>query len=244
VERFETQALVLGTLDYQESDRLVTLFTRSHGKLTAFAAGARKSKRRFAGALEPFMVLKARLVERHGSTFRLDGVDVETGFYAARSDLSRIARALYSVELCRELLRDQEPHPELWDATVNYLGQLEQGGAGPTSLLAFELEVLALVGFMPRFDVCVLCRGAWAQGARFDPEHGGALCESCSLTNRVGMVVDPSTLSALGALQKGRREPLPKEVRAKARELLNLFIEQQVGRRLKGVDFMRQVGLD
>ena len=51
MERYVDEALVLSTVDYGESDRLVTLLTREHGKLTAFAAGARKSKRLFAGAL-------------------------------------------------------------------------------------------------------------------------------------------------------------------------------------------------
>ena len=52
MDRFSDEALVLSTVDFGEADRIVTLFTRGHGRLSAFAAGARKSKRRFAGALE------------------------------------------------------------------------------------------------------------------------------------------------------------------------------------------------
>lgn len=244
MERFVEQALVLGTLDYGEADRIVTLFTRGRGKLTAFAAGARKSKRRFAGALQPFTLVKAQLVERAGTTFRLDGVDVERTFYGIRDELSLIARALYCTELCRELVRDAEPHPELLALAVDYLGLLEQRRAGPTSLIAFELSALALAGLMPRFDVCSLCAQDWAPRPRFDPEHGGAVCESCALRSRVGVPVEESTLSSLRALQEGVRQPLPPEVRQKARDLLNLFIEHQLGRRLKSVEFMRQVGLD
>src|SRR3954469_25355902 len=121
MERFEEDAVVLSTVDYGEADRGVPLFTLGRGKLTAFAAGARKSKRRFAGALEPFTLVRAQLCERRGDTFRLDGVDVETGFYAVRDDLPRIARALYCVELCRELTRDREPHPQLFSLLVEYL---------------------------------------------------------------------------------------------------------------------------
>src|SRR5512132_1914795 len=121
MERFEEEALVLSTLDYGEADRLVTLFTKGRGKVTAFSAGARKSKRRFAGALEPFTLLKARLCERRGDTYRLDGVDVETGFWAVRGELRLIARALYCVELCRELVKDGEAHPELFSLLVGYL---------------------------------------------------------------------------------------------------------------------------
>ncbi len=194
MDRWEDEALVLGTLDYGEADRLVTLLTRERGKLTAFAAGARKSRRRFAGALEPGTVLRARLVERHGSTVRLDAVEVVHAFPQIRDELPRIARALYALELCRELLREQEPAPELLSLAVDWLGRLDAGEAGPTSVLAFELQALALAGLMPRFDACALCGGPPGDAPRFDVEHGGAVCAGCAARSR-GPRVEPAVLA-------------------------------------------------
>jgi DNA repair protein RecO (recombination protein O) len=244
MERYEDEALVLSTVDYGESDRVVTLFTREHGKLSAFAAGARKSKRRFAGALEPFMLLKVQLVERHGSTTRLDGADIQRGFYPVREDLSLISRALYCVELCRELTREQEPHPELYGAVLAYMDALERKAAGPTSLIAFELDALAHAGLMPRFDACAVCGGGLADALRFDPAHGGVVCRMCGPRSPNGVVVEPSVVEALRGLQEGKRVPLPADVRGRSRELLNLFVAHHLGRRLRSVDFMAQLGLD
>ncbi|AEI66526.1 DNA repair protein RecO [Corallococcus macrosporus] len=244
MERYDDDALVLSSVDYGESDRLVTLLTREHGKLTAFAAGARKSKRRFAGALEPFMRLRVHLVETRGSTVRLDGADIVAGFYAAREDLSLIARALYAVELCRELTREHEPHPELFALLEAYLARLDAKEAGPTSLLAFELSALAHAGLMPRFDSCSLCGGAPGERPRFDQAHGGAVCEPCGFRARESVAVPVALLTGLRALQDGQRTPLPPDLRARARGLLNVFIAHHLGRRLKSVDFMAQVGLD
>jgi len=243
MERWEDEALVLGTLDYGDADRLVTLLTRARGKLTAFAAGARKSRRRFAGALEPGTVLRARLVERHGSTVRLDAVEVVNAFPHIREELPRIARALYALELCRELLRDDEPAPELFSLTVDWLQRLDAGEAGPTSVLAFELQALALAGLMPRFDACALCGGPPGEAPRFDVDHGGAVCAGCA-GRSTGPRIDPAVLGGLRAIQGGARQPLPPEFRAEARGLLARFIEAQLGRRLKSVDFLRSVGVD
>jgi len=243
VERWEDEALVLGTLDYGDADRLVTLLTRGRGKLTAFAAGARKSRRRFAGALEPGTLLRARLVERHGSTVRLDAVEVVQAFPRIRDELPRIARALYALELCRELLRDDEPAPELLSLAVEWLGRLDAGEAGPTSVLAFELQALALAGLMPRFDACALCGRPPGETPRFDVDHGGAVCAGCAL-RATGPRVDPAVLEGLAAIQAGARQPLPAALRAEARGLLARFIEAQLGRRLKSVDFLRSVGVD
>jgi len=243
MEHFTDQALVLSTVDYGEADRLVTLFTLTRGKLTAFAAHARKSKRRFAGALEPFTLLKVHLVERRGTTYRLDSVDIDRGFYSIRDELPRIARALYCVELCRELLHEHEAHEPLFYTAVSYLDLLEQQAAGPTSLLAFELSALAQVGLQPRFDACALCGGALSVRVVFDPEHGGAVCEICS-ERAQGQGVSPALMNMLAQIQGGERLPLSAEDRRIARELLNNFIAHHLGKRLKGVDFMRQVGVD
>lgn len=244
MERFVEDAIVLGTVDYGEADRLVTLFTVGRGKLTAFAAGARKSRRRFAGALDPCTRLKAQLVARHGTTFRLDSVDIEKAFHALRGDLPRIARALYAIELCRELIRDEQPHPQLFALLVRYLEALDGNTAGPTSLIAFELSALAHVGFMPRFDACAICGGSPLPPLRFDPDHGGVVCSRCAARTPFGAALEPELAMALAAIQHGERKPMEKAPRERARQLLNLFIEHQLGRKLKSVDFMAQVGLD
>jgi DNA repair protein RecO (recombination protein O) len=244
VERFRDQGVVLGTVDYGEADRLVTLLTRSHGKLTAFAAGARKSRRRFAGALEPCTVLSVELVERRGTTFRLDTADIQNPFARIRNDLRRISRSLYALELVRELTREREPQERLLELLLRYLDGLDAGESGPTSLLAFELDALAHAGLMPRLAGCALCGGGWADHPRFDPEHGGAVCEACAPRSFRAAAVSPGLLSALRGLQEGSRTPLPAEARQHARALLNGFISHHLGRRLRSADFMDQVGLD
>ncbi|MBL9039687.1 MAG: DNA repair protein RecO, partial [Archangium sp.] len=99
MERYADDAIVLSSVDFGEADRIVTLLTRGHGRLSAFAAGARKSKRRFAGALEAGTLLRVQLVETRGDTSRLDAADVQQSFFHLREDLSLIARAMYCLEL-------------------------------------------------------------------------------------------------------------------------------------------------
>ena len=160
-----------------------------------------------------------------------------------REELPRIARALYALELCRELLRDDEPAPGLLSLAVEWLGRLDAGEAGPTSVLAFELQALALAGLMPRFDACALCGGPVGEAPRFDVDHGGAVCAGCA-ARATGPRIDPAVLEGLAAIQAGARQPLPPALRAEARALLARFIEAQLGRRLKSVDFLRSVGVD
>lgn len=239
MERFVDDALVLSTLDYGEADRIVTLFTRAHGRLSAFAGGARKSKRRFAGALEPGTQLKASLVSRHGDTFRLDAVDVVKAFHRLTLELPSIARALYGLELCRELTRDHQPHEALFDALVVFLTALDDGRAGPAALVEFQLDALEHTGFRPRFGPCALCGRALGDQARFDAEAGGSVCASC---RPAGRFVPAGLIEALARVQAGEGPGLSTQLAGRARELLELFITHHLGRRLRSVDFLLQAG--
>ena len=83
--RVTTAAIVLRTVDYGEADRVVTLFTRDHGKLSALARGARKSVKRFGAALGLFGVGEAVLVDKPNVELAtLERFDGARGFPALR----------------------------------------------------------------------------------------------------------------------------------------------------------------
>ncbi|HET6923374.1 MAG TPA: DNA repair protein RecO, partial [Anaeromyxobacteraceae bacterium] len=145
------RAIVLRTVDYGESDRVVTLFTAERGKLAAFARGARASRRRFGGALEPFTLLEVEARERRGAELlSLESVQVQRGFGTLRGDLARIACASHACELAREMVRDAEPHPDLFGLLAAYLGGLDAAPPTAAGLRAFELGALRAAGLGPR----------------------------------------------------------------------------------------------
>src|SRR5947209_12393412 len=72
-----SEAIVLRTYPLHESDLLVTLFTRVEGKVKGVARAAKKSKRRFGGALEPLTLVRAYYDDREGKELaRLDSCDI------------------------------------------------------------------------------------------------------------------------------------------------------------------------
>jgi DNA repair protein RecO (recombination protein O) len=248
--RLKLAAVVLRAVDYGESDRVVTLFSRERGTVPAFARGARASRRRFGGALEPFTLVSAEIRERPGAELLgLESVTVDRAFGGIRSELARIACAGYAVELTRELVRDHEPHRDLFDLLVAYLGALDGGPARPAALRAFELCALRAAGFMPRLDACARCGGALpAVPLRFDAEAGGALCAECGGRAGVAAVaLSPGTLRALRSLQEGglaaaEGEPLAPPAGREAREALTRFVEHHLGRRLRSRAFLDEMG--
>jgi DNA repair protein RecO (recombination protein O) len=243
MERFRCRALVLSGVDYGEADRVVALLTDERGRLSAFARGARKSRRRFAGVLEPFGLVQVQLVETRGDLCRLDAAEVLDGMGELRLEMDRVARASYAAELVRELSREREPQPELFELLLGFFAGLGRQGFGALEMMRFELEALALGGLMPRLDACARCGEVAPASAHFDPEHGGLLCRRCATT--LGVKVSAEASLTLAALQ--RRGPLPQppgHVRAEARAILSRFVSHHLGRSLKSLEFMRQVGIE
>ena len=73
----ESEAIVLRTYPLREADLLVTLFTRAEGKVRGVARSAKKSKRRFGGALEPLTYVRAYYEDRERQELaRLDSCEV------------------------------------------------------------------------------------------------------------------------------------------------------------------------
>jgi DNA repair protein RecO (recombination protein O) len=246
VSQVKLRAVVLRTTDYGESDRVVALLSEERGKLSAFARGARASRRRFGGALEPFTLLSAELRERPGAElFTLESVAVEQGFGAIRGDLPRIACASYACDLARALVRDHEPHPDLFALLVDALGRLDAAPATPALLRAFELSALRAAGLEPRLDACARCGGALPERVVFGLDDGGLLCASCAPLTARGRRCAPETAQALRALAAGglaAAGPLALAVGTEARDLLGAFLEHHLGGRLPSRKFLDELG--
>ena len=59
-----TEAVVLSSMDFGESDKIITFYTISFGKLKGIAKGAKRSKKRFGINLEPFSLVRLHFFEK------------------------------------------------------------------------------------------------------------------------------------------------------------------------------------
>jgi DNA repair protein RecO (recombination protein O) len=244
MERLTFKCVVLGSVDTGEADRVVALFSEERGRLSAFAPAARKSQKRFGGALEPFTLVNAALVERSGELYRFERAEILESFAAIREDLGDIARASFACELIREVCRDRQAHPELFGELVDLLFRFARRTSTPEDLLVFELRALAWAGLQPVVDACAGCGAAPAATDRFDPDVGGRLCARCAALAPGTRALSLDAGAALQGLQEGSRHPLSSEVRREAREHLERFVTFHLGKPLKSSAFMRSVGID
>lgn len=251
MEELHASAFVLRSVDYGESDRIVTFFTREHGKLPAFARAARKSQRRFGGALEPFQRLRIRFRDRRGDLASLASATIEEGRPSLLADYDLIARASYLTELVTEATREREAHPELFDLLDRGFDLLASPAfaAAPTPKreawrCTFELKLLDLAGYRPVLDACAMCGTTEAARFRFAPERGAVLCGACAMGSG-GVPVSAGTLRLLQAALDADLTRLDRLVFSpdqldEARALLGAFLRWQLGKELKSAKFLER----
>ena len=169
----ESEAIVLRTYPLREADLLVTFFTRMEGKVHGVARSAKKSKRRFGGALEPLTYVRAFYdVRERRELARLDSCEVLASPMAAEVSYARAVALGHVAELLDELLPDHEANDAIFRLTLSVLQVLE----GPdiwVGITYFELWLTRLVGFLPELDECVVC-GRNLNGSR---AYFHALCD-------------------------------------------------------------------
>lgn len=176
-----TDALLLRAIDYRDADRIVTLLTADYGKVSLLARGARRSRKRFGGALEPYCVIRAEVGFGRGELGRLAQASVQRTFLGILRELGKMQLAGAALELVRKSTPMREPDQRLFRTTVQVLATIDAELAREDLLLAFQTRVLALAGLAPQLDVCGQCgrRAPEGQAARFDPTLGAIMCRAC-----------------------------------------------------------------
>lgn len=246
-----TLAIVLRAVNYGEADRIVTLFGRDTGRLSALARGARKSQRRFAGGLSLCALGSAAVRERPGAELAtLERFDATASHAALGSDVARMAHAAYAAELVGKLCAPRQAEPAVFDWLVEFLRLLDGDGASAERLRVFEIGLLSGLGFGPMLDTCAACggesfggRGASEVAFRWDPDRGGAVCVSCA---RGGRPLQAAVRAALIRLSRtpladATADALPADINRDCREALMEIITHHVSGPLKSVEFIAKV---
>ena len=240
-----TAAVLLRSIAYGESDRIVTLLTESRGKISLMARGARRSARRFSGSLEPYALIEAEIALGRGDLGRLAEARVVRVFPGVLADLTKMSVAAAGLELVRESIGDRdEPDPRLLPTVVRFFEIVERSSAEEV-VLAFEARLLSLTGLSPNLQSCGRCDRAAPPGkaALFDPASGALACRACG-----GGPVKLSGGLRSALVRAGGREwdtvalePLGDVDRIAARRAFDAFFERHLGKRLAGADMVSQV---
>jgi DNA repair protein RecO (recombination protein O) len=182
VSLLETQALVVRTVEFGESDVIATLVTEEVGKVSAVVRGARKGSRRVGGALEPVHTIGVLLDDKGSELMTLKESRILLVRAGVVSNLEALDAAGTALRWARHLFPPRTPEPHGWRVLIDLLDALDTGAVSPRRELARAgLAMLAAVGYGLELEQCAICGRPCPEGrsACVDPARGGLVCRSC-----------------------------------------------------------------
>jgi len=242
VRLYRVSAVVIRQRNLGEADRILTLYTRERGKISAVAKGVRRARSKLAGSLQLFSLAEIQLAAGRSLEVATQARALDS-FYGLRRDLSRYSHASYAAELLDALTDEGLPDEMLFDLLVAALQALDAGADPGTVIRAFELHLLNRLGYGPELDQCVSCGAAVGSGAHgFSIAQGGVVCSRC-IPEQGGAPLSPAGLRALRDLSAlslddiaGRRLSAP--VGAEVARLLRAFVDFRLERPLRSAAFL------
>jgi DNA repair protein RecO (recombination protein O) len=234
---YKDEGVVLKTIKLGEADRIVTLFTRDHGKVRAVAKGIRKTKSRFGARLEPF-THAALIVYRGRSLDTITQADILTSFDEVRTDYPRLTAAAALVDIVEKVTPERERATSTYRLLIEGLDALKSD-KGATVVPAFLIKLLSISGYHPQLTTCAGCGETAAGLGGFSAALGGAVCASCWRDDRDALQVSIERLRLLGRLLQGDfGEPADPEDTQEVTQVLRRYAEYHLERPLRSLQLI------
>ena len=241
---YTVNAIVLRRMNFSETDRIVTLYTREHGKISAIAKGSRKPISRLSGATETLTYGKVALATGKNLEV-ITQFEVKESFPRIREDLKRLAYAGYCAELTDVLTEDRQPSGDLFDLLLSTLYLMERPNDPEKIAHMFELKLMKLLGYEPALDECLRCRKPLpVSDLFFSPSLGGMVCRECGPLPDDAIQIPQAAIEAMRGLLEAdapevERMEIPDTAMDFIARVMRWYIRYRAEREIKSLDFLQ-----
>jgi len=176
-------------MEYEEADKIVTIYTKNYGKITAIAKGVRKTKSKFGSSLEIF-THSAFLFYKGRNIDIVSQVEILESFFSASKEMIKFAFASNCVEVVNKLTEEREINIGLFDLLKVVLHYLRDSNDPKLLALSFKWQTMSILGYRPSLNHCCRCNKSVKDQKEmyFNIKEGGLVCNNCIAKDKEGCV--------------------------------------------------------
>lgn len=135
-EIIKTEAVVLSKMDYRETSKIATFYTKDYGKISAVVKGARAVKSPIGMKVDVFNHLQVIIYKKSGRDLQLvTQAELISHYPDIKSDLEKLKYALAVLELIQAFTVEEEVNPKLFKGTIRILELFNSSNELPGTLL-------------------------------------------------------------------------------------------------------------
>jgi DNA repair protein RecO (recombination protein O) len=243
VATYRDQAVVLRTQKLGEADRIITLFTKEHGRIKAVAKGVRRTKSKFGARLEPTSFVDLQLYAGKSLDIVTEVTSIENFGEALSADYKNWTTANSILEAAERFTENEhEPALQQFNLVVGALRALAHGTYDSSLILdAYLLRSLSVAGFAPSMTNCSRCDKPGPH-KYFSLVGGGSVCVDCKPS--AAATPTPETLQLMADLLTGEWhgavDSEPKS-RREASGLIAAYLQWHLERGLRSLPLVERI---
>ncbi len=196
----KTEALVLRRFPIRETSLIAVFFSPTHGKFNGILKGIRKDPKKFASSVDLFTLNEVVFYPSRRSNLHLISQCNLIKYCLSKADRRDYWMAGKMMNLVDKVSPANQPNPELFLTLLDCLKQV--GRVDPALLVrTFRIRLLALVGFRPYIDGCLVCMRRGMSQVWFSHQEGGLLCDRCKDRDSSAIRISPGIVKAMRMIE-------------------------------------------
>ena len=197
----QTEAVVIRSTKYSDSDCILTLFTRKLGKVAAYSKNSRRLKSPLMGSSQIFSYSNVSLTTRDGR-YRLSNADLINNYYKLSSDVQKTYLGYYMLELVDKMSLEGHANIRMFELLTDSLEALQFNNDYLLQKNIFEMKILEYNGIKPSVTFCISCGKIDNLGNYFSSQEGGRICSNCKESFLSKKLYDTTTFRLMDYIQR------------------------------------------
>lgn len=242
---YRVEGIVIRTVDYGETHKIITLITNNSGKIGVLVRGAKKVRSKHASLAQPFTYGEFTFVRNTGLGTLQHGEIIASNHHL-RTDLDLSAHASYIAELTDRGIHDEEVTHYHFEQLKACFSALSDGKDFEIITQMYELKVLQMIGYAPVVEECIHC-GNHVGPFKMSFYSGGIVCSRCSANDASLPLISDSALKLLRLfkqmdLRRVGNISVSQETKKELTMLIRGLVDAQLGLKLKTRQFLDNLG--
>jgi DNA repair protein RecO (recombination protein O) len=244
----KTEAIVLNRRNFRETSLIADFYTRDFGKISGLLKGMRADPRKFASSVEIFSCNEVIFYEKRTSTLNLvSQCDIRDNFDHIRRDIFKVGIASFMMELINAVMQPEDKNEDIFNLSLDCLSELKLNPHSHKIVTIFKIKMLALSGFKPHFDSCVICLNKISGQSKFSLMLGGLLCPNCYKKDLAARTIFRGTVASILHIERSNFATslnlgMNPQIKRELDMILSAFLNFHLGKELKSQKVMSTLG--
>ena len=225
-EIIKTEAMVLTKMDYGDTSKIVSLYTKDFGKISAIIKGGRSSKSKMGMMVDPLNHIQVVFYKKDTRELQIiSSADLINFYSAIKEDLDKLKYSQAILELLKNLTVEHEVNDRLFKGVIRILTLINSNTEHPIVLFArFFIFFLSELGYELQFEKCAVCGRTNLENMELSHNFElGILCSDCRHTHVEFFSINQELFSYLNWLKYSKKIEL---VNMAAAERAIVFLER------------------